>query len=57
MSDALIAELQVFGEGSQLRCKDLLDEAPDIADLRKDLTIMKARLGDAKVALRKFKMK
>lgn len=54
---ALIKELDVFGEDSKDRCKGYLDEAPDVAELRRDLTVRKARLGESKVAFKKFKMK
>jgi hypothetical protein len=57
VQSSLIAELNVFGDDAQARCRDFLDEDPGTAETRKDLSVRKARLGDAKLAIRKFKMK
>jgi hypothetical protein len=53
VQSSLIAELNVFGDDAQARCR----EDPGTAETRKDLSVRKARLGDAKLAIRKFKMK
>lgn len=57
MRKALLLELNVYGTDGPERCKEFLDEAPHIAEHRKDLSIRRARLGNAKVALRKFNVK
>ena len=54
---ALLTDLGVISEGGLGRCKDYLNEAPIVVEQRTDLSTRRQRLGDAKAAIRKFKMK
>lgn len=53
---ALYDELKLSDSESHARCKDLLDEAPEISLHRENLMDRKDRLGKARHVIRKFKM-
>ena len=54
---ALLINLGVFTEGGLSRCREYLDEAPTVSEQRNDLSVRRDRLGDAKIDIRKLKMK
>jgi hypothetical protein len=57
MRKALLERLGVFTEDGATLCKGWLEEDPFVSEKRHDLGIRRDRLADAKVAIRRLKMK